>query len=87
LGFWWANVPADRWPSDPSWRQSLKKNWSDIYGDRRQEIVFIGTGMDEEAIRARLDACLVPGKPAMNIKESEKLADPFPRWRRADEAV
>jgi G3E family GTPase len=87
LGFWWANVPADRWPSDPSWRQSLKKNWSDIYGDRRQEIVFIGTGMDEEAIRARLDACLVPGKPAMNIKEWEKLADPFPRWRRADEAV
>jgi G3E family GTPase len=87
LGFWWANVPADRWPNDPYWRQSLKKNWSDIYGDRRQEIVFIGTSMDEEAIRARLDACLVPGKPAMNIKEWEKLADPFPRWRRADEMV
>lgn len=45
----------------------------------------IGTGMNETEIRARLDACLVDGKPGMNIKEWAKLADPFPRWRRADE--
>ena len=87
LGFWWANVPADRWPNDPFWRQSLKTNWSDVYGDRRQEIVFIGVNMDQDAIRARLDACLVPGKTGMHLEEWTKLADPFPRWRRADEAV
>jgi len=87
LGFWWANVPADRWPNDPFWRQSLKKNWSDVYGDRRQEIVFIGTDMDQEAITARLDACLVSGKPGMHIKEWAGLTDPFPRWLRADEAA
>lgn len=87
LGFWWANVPADRWPDDPFWRQSLKKNWNELYGDRRQEIVFIGTGMDQDAIKARLDACLVSGKPGMQIQEWAGLADPFPRWRRADEAA
>jgi G3E family GTPase len=87
LGFWWANVPADRWPDDPFWRKSLKKNWNELYGDRRQEIVFIGTGMDEEAIKARLDACLVSGKPGMHVKEWAALADPFPRWLRADEAA
>ena len=87
LGFWWANVPADRWPDDPFWRQSLKKNWNEIYGDRRQEIVFIGTAMDQEAIKARLDACLVSGKPGMHIEEWARLTDPFPRWRRADEAA
>ena len=87
LGFWWANVPSDRWPDDPFWRQSLKKNWNELYGDRRQEIVFIGADMDEDAIKARLDACLVSGKPGMNIKEWAGLADPFPRWRRADEAA
>jgi G3E family GTPase len=87
LGFWWVNVPADRWPDDPFWRQSLKKNWNDVYGDRRQEIVFIGANMDQDAIKARLDACLVPGKTGMHLKEWAKLADPFPRWRRADETV
>jgi G3E family GTPase len=87
LGFWWANVPADRWPNDPFWRQSLKKNWSDIYGDRRQEIVFIGTDMDQDEIQARLDACLVAGKSGMHVEEWAKLADPFPKWRRADEAA
>jgi G3E family GTPase len=87
LGFWWANVPADRWPNDPFWRQSLKRNWSEVYGDRRQEIVFIGTNMDQDAITARLDACLVSGKPGMHVAEWSGLADPFPKWRRADEAA
>jgi G3E family GTPase len=87
LGFWWANVPADRWPDNPFWRQSLKKNWSALYGDRRQEIVFIGTDMDQDAIKARLDACLVSGKPGMHIAEWAGLTDPFPTWRRADQAA
>lgn len=87
LGFWWANVPADRWPNDPFWRQSLKKHWSEVYGDRRQEIVFIGTNMDQDAITARLDACLVSGKPGMRLAEWSCLVDPFPKWRRADEAA
>ena len=87
LGFWWANVPADRWPNDPFWRQSLKKHWSEVYGDRRQEIVFIGTNMDQDAITARLDACLVSGKPGMRIAEWSGLVDPFPKWRRADKAA
>jgi G3E family GTPase len=87
LGFWWANVPADRWPDDPFWRQSLKKNWNQLYGDRRQEIVFIGTALDQDAIKARLDACLVSGKPGMHIEEWAGLTDPFPRWRRANQAA
>jgi G3E family GTPase len=87
LGFWWANVPADRWPDDPFWRQSLKKNWNAVYGDRRQEIVFIGTDMDQDAIKVRLDACLVSGKPGMHVAEWAGLADPFPAWRRGDQAA
>jgi len=82
LGHWWAAVPKQRWPEQPDWRRQLEKNWNEIYGDRRQELVFIGTNMDEAHIRARLDACLVEGKPGMNTAEWSKLADPFPVWRR-----
>jgi G3E family GTPase len=85
LGFWWAVVPVARWPQQQEWRRQLEKNWNDLYGDRRQEIVFIGTNMDESAIRSRLDACLVDGKPGMHVEEWKALADPFPRWRRDDE--
>lgn len=85
MGFWWANVPRQHWPDDPSWRRSLERNWHALYGDRRQEIVFIGTDMDRDAITARLDACLVPGKPGMHVEEWSRLPDPFPRWLRADE--
>jgi G3E family GTPase len=87
LGYWWANIPTERWPSDPHWRLALKKNWNAIYGDRRQEIVFIGTGMDEGLLRSRLDACLVPGRAAMDIAAWAKLPDPFPVWRREQEAA
>ena len=78
-------MPVARWPQQPEWRRQLEKNWNDLYGDRRQEIVFIGTNMDEGAIRSRLDACLVDGKPGMHVEEWKALPDPFPRCRRDDE--
>ena len=86
MGFWWAAVPKKRWPDMPEFRDRLHGVWSEVWGDRRQELVFIGTGMDEAAIRAALDACLVetgrenrPFDPA----PYRQLPDPFPAWRRA----
>ncbi|MEM8568297.1 MAG: GTP-binding protein, partial [Bacteroidota bacterium] len=32
--------------------------WDDAFGDRKNEIVFIGQDMDEELIRSDLDTCL-----------------------------
>jgi G3E family GTPase len=87
LGFWWASIPTQNWPNDPYFRQSLKNKWNGIYGDRRQEIVFIGSGMDEAALCARLDACLVDGAAGMDIAAWSKLTDRFPKWRRASEAA
>ncbi|MCA1424552.1 MULTISPECIES: zinc metallochaperone GTPase ZigA [unclassified Bradyrhizobium] len=86
LGFWWASVPKERWPNDEAWRKRLGQYWDKLYGDRRQEIVFIGTGMDEAEIRGRLDACLVPDTSTMDIAAWSALADPFPAWRRGDQS-
>jgi G3E family GTPase len=88
LGFWWANVPRARWPNDEVSRQHIAKSWHPVYGDRRQEIVFIGSDMDEAAIRRQLDACLVGDANAkdMPIAAWKRLPDPFPVWKRAGEA-
>jgi G3E family GTPase len=84
LGTWWAAVPRERWPDDDSARAYAAQHWSEPWGDRRQEIVFIGAGIDWPAIRARLDACLVPETVATGPDRLPDLPDPFPLWRRAD---
>ena len=86
MGFWWANVPKARWPDHPEWRQHIARTWDPVYGDRRQEIVFIGADMDEAAIRGRLDGCLVGDANAKTMQPAawKKLKDPFPIWKRAE---
>jgi G3E family GTPase len=39
--------------------EAARAKWVEPHGDRRQELVFIGTGLDEAAWRAKLEACLV----------------------------
>ncbi|SFQ71304.1 GTPase, G3E family, partial [Roseivivax halotolerans] len=60
LGTWWASVPKERWPTHDSARSYLAAHWIEPWGDRRQEIVFIGSGIDWPTLKARLDAALVP---------------------------
>jgi len=84
LGTWWASVPRDRWPDSDSARDYMAKLWQEPWGDRRQEIVFIGAGIDWPALQARLDACLVPDSLAAGPDSLDALADmpdPFPLWR------
>ncbi len=83
-GFWFAAVPEARWPADPTWRQMVEDLWLEPYGDRRQEIVFIGVDMDEAAIRRNLEACLLTdAEMKAGPKAWAKLPDPFPAWREA----
>lgn len=80
-GMWWAAVPAQRWPDNKEWRDSMAPYLDPIWGDRRQELVFIGTDpMDEADIRRRLDACLVPAR-TMTPDAWTVLPDPFPPWQ------
>jgi G3E family GTPase len=83
-GFWWAAVPPQSRPQDPEWQETIRKTWHPMYGDRRQEIVFIGIGMNEAAIRAALDSCLLTDKEMRpGSKAWANLPDPFPAWRSA----
>jgi G3E family GTPase len=82
LGTWWAAVPRDRWPDHDAARAYITRNWAEPWGDRRQELVFIGSGIDWPALRARLDACLLA-----DGVDGHDLPDPFPLWRRRETAA
>jgi len=79
LGSWWASVPKDRWPSHPDALAEMERHWADPWGDRRQELVFIGADMDAAAITAALDAALVEAT-GFTPHLWRNLPDPFPRW-------
>lgn len=79
LGGWWASVPRERWPSHPDSLREVSSKWQEPWGDRRQELVFIGVGMDRAAILARLDAALVPESEFTPARWAG-LHDPFPVW-------
>jgi G3E family GTPase len=80
-GMFWKAIPEDRWPEDEESKRLIKEHWVEPFGDMRQELVFIGQNLNEQEVRADLDACL--------LEEDELLAgqvywlqlnDPFPAW-------
>ena len=87
LGIWLASVPRDRWPDQDAAHPYLDAYWQEPWGDRRQEIVFIGSGIDWPSLKARLDAALLPAVVADGPDNLPDLPDPFPAWRRAEATV
>lgn len=80
-GRWWANIPKEQWSNDTEWRSFINTVWKEPHGDRRQELVFIGCGMDEASIRKQLDACLLTdAEMKLGVSGWAKLPDPFPIW-------
>ncbi len=84
LGGWWASVPRDRWPEHPESVARTMQRWEDPWGDRRQELVFIGLGLDRARIEATLDAALLSEAEAAAFTPAawRDLPDPFPAWGR-----
>ncbi|MEM9012423.1 MAG: GTP-binding protein [Pseudomonadota bacterium] len=87
LGTWWAAVPKEHWPDHDGARAYMRQHWEEPWGDRRQEIVFIGAGIDWPALKARLDGALLPAVAASGPDDLPRLPDPFPPWRRAEAAA
>ncbi|WP_310238843.1 GTP-binding protein [Rhizobium rosettiformans] len=80
MGLWWASVPKSRWPDDEGFINAMAPYMDQEWGDRRQEIVFIGADpMDRDEITAQLDDCLVQAE-RFTPTAWEGLADPFARW-------
>lgn len=69
-GPWFAELPDEAWPEDKDVRESIQNDFQGAWGDRRQEIVFIGEGIDTGKITALLDECLLDDK---DMKKWEKV--------------
>ena len=80
-GLFWRSVPKKDWPTDEESLKIIKENWVEPFGDMRQELVFIGQGLDQEAMIKALDDCLVSENDMLKGEEFWKsLEDPFPPW-------
>ena len=76
-GDWWCAIPDEEWPELQEQRKALLADFEGPWGDRRQEIVFIGIDMDEPAIVALLDQCLCSDAEMEKYAEDSKM-DPDP---------
>ncbi|MEZ4728624.1 MAG: zinc metallochaperone GTPase ZigA [Caldilineaceae bacterium] len=78
-GRWWATVPKANWPTEARIHGYVKERWREPYGDRRQELVFIGIDVDKAGITAALDACLLTdAEMALGVAGWQRFGDPFP---------
>lgn len=71
-------MPDEEWPNDPNQRQVIISDFDleTKYGDRRQEIVFIGANMDETAICQQLDTALLTEEEMVKYEDRYSTVRP-----------
>ena len=74
VGRWWKFLPDSYWPEDDYRRQGILDKWEDPVGDCRQELVFIGQGIDADTLRNQLDMCL------LTTAEIDSGPDTWSQW-------
>lgn len=80
-GMFWKAVPRSNWPTDEEYLAMIEKQWVEPFGDMRQELVFIGQGLDADKITQALDDCLLNEEEVLRGKAYWiTLDDPFPDW-------
>ena len=82
-GMFWKSIPKGDWPSDEDTLSEIKKQWVEPFGDMRQELVFIGQNLDENAMKTALNDCLLSEEELLQGRSYwTTLSDPFPAWEK-----
>ena len=80
-GRWWAAVDRSAWPGEAERRQEIEALWEEPFGDRRQEVVLIGMGMDERGLTQGFrHALLTDDELALGPDAWRAFPDPFVGW-------
>ncbi|MDG4795580.1 GTP-binding protein [Micromonospora sp. WMMD1082] len=76
---------SGQWPEDTGERAELESRWHPVFGDRQQELVFIGVDLDGEGLRVAVAACLLTDTEIAAGQDAWRaLPDPFPEWDLGD---
>ncbi|KPM93800.1 4-hydroxytetrahydrobiopterin dehydratase [Vibrio alginolyticus] len=80
-GMFWKAIPKEEWPTAQDYLEAINDIWQEPYGDMRQELVFIGQGLEQEKLIARLNECLLTeDEMEQGLDYWLSLEDPFPEW-------
>ncbi len=80
-GVWWCSLPFQKRSQFLSFlenQEQIEAEWDATFGDRKNEIVFIGQSMDEQSIRNHLNACLATDKEIESNRWREGYEDTWP---------
>lgn len=83
-GVWWSSMPFENRIQQLVFvenQEEIEEDWDITFGDRKNEIVFIGQNMDETLIRSLLDACLATNGELSNQKWKAGYQDDWPLER------
>lgn len=75
ISYWAATMPADQLEEYLREEPELMQKWDKKYGDRRNQLVFIGIQLDRDAIVQKLDECLMTDEEMRT--DWQGLPDPF----------
>ena len=81
-GVWWISMPFSeriQYQSFVDNREYIESKWDKQWGDRTNEIVFIGQDIAKENLIADLENCLLQDSDQPQFEGSKAFSDPFPR--------
>lgn len=76
-GMWWATVPEGQRPEGAEFQQYIESIWHPEFGDRLQDLTFVGVDVDEAAMRKRLAECLLTAEELASPEQWPSMPHPF----------
>lgn len=81
-GVWWCSMPYNERIKYASYvynRDVIEERWSKQWGDRMNELVFIGQDLKKEKIISDLEQCLLQEDEQYLLDKKIRFLDPFPK--------
>ncbi len=81
-GVWWSSMPYNERMNYPSFvhnQAHIESRWNKHWGDRMNELVFIGQNIDKEKMIADLEQCLLKDDEKYLFDKRVIIEDPFPQ--------